>query len=109
MSATAVHTAWVDVLAEWSRRYLLFETWTWDSPEGAARRRATWPAWRRNIRLIGAAVFWAAVAVAIAFEQDDDAPSTVWVIVSLLGTVASCCVLFGIVDGFRRRRIEHPV
>jgi hypothetical protein len=65
------------------------------------------PFWRRSIRLIGAATFWTAVASEIAFEQEDDAPSAV--IVSLLGTAAVCCVLFGTVDGFRRRRTGDPV
>jgi hypothetical protein len=49
------------------------------------------------------------VALGLAFEPDNSAPLAVYVIGSLLVSVAICCALFGIVDGIRQRRAESRV
>lgn len=96
-------------IIRWARRYFLFENWTWDQPQVAARRRASWPRWRRAVRPVGAVAWRMGVALGLAFEPDNSAPLAVYVIGSLLVSVAICCALFGIVDGIRQRRAESRV
>src|SRR5262245_51567518 len=86
----------------WARRYLLFENWTWSDSDAGARRRASWPTWRRAVRPIGAVAYWAGWAVALFLQPSwctAGAPLRAFYIA--LYVIIGGCVLFGIVDGFR--------
>jgi hypothetical protein len=87
----------------WARRYFLFENWTWDEPEVAAQRRSSWPSWRRAIRPVGAVAWWSAAVVGLVLGSDR-MPLWIFVLGSVLVSVALACVLFGIADGIRQRR-----
>jgi hypothetical protein len=92
----------------WARRYLLFEGWTWSDSETAARRRASWPTWRRAVRPIGAVAYWVGWAVALILQpswRTPDAPLRAFYIA--LYVIVGGCVLLGIIDGFRQRRIDR--
>ena len=91
-----------------ARRYVLFENWTWSDPDTAARRRASWPAWRRAIRPIGAAAYWACAIAGLVLDpswRTAGTPLRVLIIAGLV--IVGACVVFGTVDGFRQRRIDR--
>jgi hypothetical protein len=71
------------------RRYFLFEAWTWSRPADAARRRATWPAWRRAIRPVGAVAFLV-MASARLFPD----PARLRIGIPFV-VVTVCCVVLG--------------
>jgi hypothetical protein len=96
----------MDGLTRWARRYFLFENWTWDEPGLAARRRASWPAWRRAVRPVGAGAWWSAVVLGLILGSDRK-PLWIFVLGSVSVSLALACALFGIVDGARQRRQEH--
>lgn len=87
-----------------ARRYLLFEGWTWSDSDTAARRRASWPTWRRAVRPIGAVAYWVGWAVALILQpswRTADGPLRAFYIA--LYVIVGGCVLLGIIDGFRER------
>lgn len=90
------------------RRYFLFESWTLSDPDTAARHRASWPAWRRAIRPIGAAVWWTGAVIGLLLQptwRTMSAPYRACAIFSLV--ILGGCVVFGAIDGFRQRRIDR--
>lgn len=93
-------------LAAYASRYFLFENWTWDEPDTAARVKAAWPAWRRAVRPVGAAAWWIGVVIGWATGNNSwaNVGLPVRVITVALGVVLVTCIVFGVVDGARTRR-----
>jgi hypothetical protein len=90
------------------RRYLLFEDWTWSDPETAARHRVSWPAWRRAIRPVAAALWWTGVIIGAIVQptwRSMSPPARVCWSAALV--IIGGCVVLGVVDGFRQRRTDR--
>lgn len=91
------------------RAYLLFERFTLIDPGEMRARRRGWPAWRRALRVVGAAAWWIGVALRIVWSGSSelkDHDGTRYVLASALLSITALCIVLGVGLEWRDRRRE---